>query len=282
MSLLRKGLNISLALLPLTSPAVADTQIPQLLLAKSYQPQSDLSKFWISEKYDGVRAYWDGSQLYTRAGHKIHAPAWFTEYFPSTALDGELWIGRGRFDEVSGTVRTSTPVDQEWQEIKFMVFDLPHSLKMFDSRLKELQVVVKEANLPHLALVPHFKVGNQKALDDKLDTIVAKGGEGLMLHRGDSLYQAKRTYDLQKLKPFDDAEARVIAHLPGKGKYQGKLGAILVETSNGIQFKIGSGFSVDERENPPPIGSLVTYRYRGKTSNDKPRFATFLRRYQAL
>ncbi len=282
MSLLRKGLNISLALIPLASPAIADTPIPQLLLAKSYQPQSDLSKFWISEKFDGVRAYWDGSQFFTRTGHKIHAPTWFTEYLPSTALDGELWIDRGRFDDVSGTVRTTDPIDEEWREIKFMVFDLPHSLKMFDSRLKELAVIVQEANLPHLTLVEHFKVADQKELDDKLNRTVAKGGEGLMLHRGDSLYQAKRTYDLQKLKPFDDAEARVIAHLPGKGKYQGKLGAILVETNGGIQFKIGSGFSVDERENPPPIGSMITYRYRGKTSNDKPRFATYLRPYQAL
>ncbi|WP_246128479.1 DNA ligase [Pleionea sediminis] len=278
----KQGLKFSLAILPLITSASATDGFPQLLLAKSYQPKSDLSRFWVSEKYDGVRAYWDGKAFYTRHGNLINAPKWFTESFPRKALDGELWIERGRFDDVSGIIRTEEPIDEEWKEVRFMVFDLPHSLKMFDARLKELEVVVNDVDVPHLQLVRHFKVANQKELDEKLDRIVAQGGEGLMLHRGDSLYQAKRTYDLQKLKPYDDAEAVVVAHFPGKGKYKGKLGAILVETDNGIRFKIGSGFSVDERENPPAVGSKITYRYRGKTSNDKPRFATFLRMYQQL
>ncbi|WP_287032112.1 hypothetical protein [Methylophilus sp.] len=82
---------------------------------------------------------------------------------------------------------------------------------------------------------------------------------------------------LLKLKPQLDAEAKVIAYVPGKGKYQGKMGALLVETLDGIQFKLGTGFTDAERAHPPPIGSLVTYTYRDVTKNGKPKFASFLR-----
>jgi DNA ligase-1 len=80
-----------------------------------------------------------------------------------------------------------------------------------------------------------------------------------------------------KLKTYEDAEAVVIAHLPGKGKYQGMMGALLVEMPDQRRFKIGTGFSDAQRADPPPIGSTITYKYFGKTSTQLPRFASFLR-----
>jgi len=281
MKYLYKGLKFTLVFLPFSADLMAD-EAPPLQLAKTYQPRSDIQDFFVSEKLDGVRAYWDGSQLLTRQGNVIHAPTWFTTGLPNIALDGELWIGRDRFDEVSGIIRHKVPDSQEWEKVKFMVFDLPHSLTMFHARQRELEVIVDELRLNHVRAVKQRKVSSRVELQNLLSETVAKGGEGLMLHRANSLYQASRSGDLQKLKPFDDAEAVVIAHIPGKGKYTGKMGAVLVETSDGKRFKIGSGFSLDQRATPPPIGSTITYRYRGMTKNDKPRFATFLRVYEAI
>lgn len=98
-----------------------------------------------------------------------------------------------------------------------------------------------------------------------------------MLRKPNSSYEAGRSYNLLKVKTYEDAEATVIAHLPGKGKHSGRLGALLVKLPNGIQFAVGSGFSDLERENPPPIGSIITFKYYGYHKSGIPRFASFLR-----
>ncbi len=248
-----------------------------VMLANSYRPGIPLGDYWISEKLDGVRAYWDGSQLFTRAGNRIPAPPWFTAGWPSQPLDGELWAGRGRFDQVSSTVRQLVPEDAEWRSLHFMVFDLPAHPGAFSERLQALQHVLRQKNLPQVKLVQQFRVANEKELMHLLDVTGKAGGEGLMLHRGKSLYRAERSNDLLKLKKHDDAEARVIAHLPGKGKYTGMTGALLVETPEGLRFRLGSGLSDAQRHMPPALGSMVTYRYRGLHASGIPRFATFLR-----
>ena len=98
-----------------------------------------------------------------------------------------------------------------------------------------------------------------------------------MLHLASADHHAGRSGDLLKVKPYLDAEARVVAHLPGKGKYRGSLGALLLETDSGLRFKVGTGFSDAQRRNPPPLGAWVSYRYHGFTKNGIPRFASFLR-----
>ncbi|MDY6948586.1 MAG: DNA ligase, partial [Pseudomonadota bacterium] len=120
-------------------------------------------------------------------------------------------------------------------------------------------------------------VADEAALHRHLDAIAAAGGEGVMLHREDSLYRAERSDDLLKLKPYQDAEARVVAHLPGQGKYLGMLGALLVRAADGTQFRIGTGFTDEQRRQPPPVGSWVTYSYHDRTGRGIPRFARFLR-----
>lgn len=259
------------------SVASVFAEAPPLVLAKVYTEPVDLADYWVSEKLDGVRAYWDGQHLISRQGNRFAAPIWFTADFPKVPLDGELWMGRGTFEELSGTVRQLTPDDTQWRRVRYMVFDMPVPKLSFDERLEQLTQLISVHALTHLQIVTQYKVRDQHALMRDLENIVAQGGEGLMLHRGGSLYRAGRSEDLLKLKTYADAEATVIAHLPGKGKYRGMMGSLLVEAQDGRRFRIGTGFSDAQRADPPAIGSIITYKYFGKTNNDLPRFASFLR-----
>lgn len=263
----------------LSLACLADEQPPALILANVYDADADidLSDYWISEKLDGVRGYWDGEKLVTRAGNVIRTPAWFTANWPNVPLDGELWAGRGRFEFASSTVRTQTPDDDAWRQMRFMVFDLPAHGGTFTERLAVLNVLLDAMAVPWLQAVAQFRVADHAALQATLSDVVAEGGEGLMLHRGSSLYRAARTDDLLKYKLYQDAEAKVIGYLPGNGKYEGMLGALLVERPDGMQFRIGTGFTDEERLNPPPVGSWITYAYNGFTGSGIPRFARFVR-----
>jgi DNA ligase-1 len=263
-------------------PPVSIATPPKLALANRYHDQIDISQYLVSEKLDGVRGYWDGQNLYTRNGNLIHAPLQFTKNWPNTPLDGELWIARGRFEEVSGIVRRKTPNPEDWQPIRFMVFDVHDSNVAFEQRIQLAKQLIEEARNPSLQLIPQLPVLSAEELSNRLKTIVEQGGEGLMLHRKNALYLAGRSDDILKLKPRWDAEARVIAHIPGKGKYQGMLGSLLVEgisesQSRGRQFRIGTGFSDAERQNPPAIGAVISYQFQGYTNKGIPRFTSFLR-----
>lgn len=260
--------------LPLPAPAAEP--LP-LLLAETENGQADVALYLVSEKYDGVRAYWDGQSLRTRNGNTINAPRWFVENFPARALDGELWIGRGQFERLSGTVRRQTPDDAEWRQVRYLVFELPQAPGTFRQRVQVLRDALAAAGVPWLQAVEQFEIGNRKALARKLAEIVKAGGEGLMLHRADALYTTGRSDVLLKMKPWNDAEATVIAHRPGRGKYAGMLGALRVRTADGVEFLLGTGLSEANRRSPPPIGTIITYRYRELTSRGLPRFASFLR-----
>lgn len=250
---------------------------PPLMLARSYVAGLHLPDHWVSEKLDGVRGHWTGSQLLSRGGIAIAAPAWFTAGWPDQPMDGELWAGRGRFSEAVSTVRTETPDDAAWRRLRFMVFDLPAHGGTFDERVAAMQALQAQSGNRWLQAVPQRRVKDEKALLALLRQTEADGGEGLMLHRGAALYQPGRSNDILKLKTHEDAEAQVLGFEPGKGKYQGLVGALLVQTPEGLRFKLGSGLSDAQRRHPPPVGSWVSYRYRGLNNSGVPRFATFLR-----
>jgi len=252
-------------------------QAPAIQLATTFRQDINIQQYFVSEKLDGLRAYWDGEQLISRQGNRFTAPLWFTRNFPTTALDGELWISRQQFEKVSGIVRTQNVNNSHWQQVKFMIFDLPLSPAPFSQRIQQMQQLVDQANSPYLQIIKQQKLTSITALYALLDKVVDENGEGLMLHHEQALYQHKRNRDLMKLKKFEDAEAIVIGHLSGKGKYKGQLGSLLVKTDDGITFKIGSGFSDKERQSPPPIGATISYRFTGKTRNNVPRFASFMR-----
>lgn len=186
-------------------------------------------------------------------------------------------MGRGQFELVSGTVRQSVPDDQAWRKVAYYVFELPQASGDFASRAQQIEQLVKQCHCTTLKAIKQFHVKDEAALKRTLDDVVAKKGEGLMLHRADALYVTGRNQVLLKLKPQLDAEAKVISYVAGKGKYQGKMGALLVETPEGIRFKLGTGFKDSDRANPPTIGSQVTYTYSDLTKNGKPKFARFVR-----
>lgn len=262
--------------LPVAPPATSAP--PALMLARDLgSTRIDVPAYYVSEKYDGVRARWDGRALWTRGGYRIVAPAEFTAGWPGTPMDGELWIARGQFDRVSGIVRSARADAAAWAEVRFMVFDLPAHPGTFGERVEAMPALVARAGHAQLRMVEQTRVATRASLDARLAAVVAAGGEGLMLHHVDARYGVGRSTALFKLKPHDDAEARVIAHAPGNGKYTGMLGALIVEHHDGRQFRIGSGFSDAQRANPPPPGTWVTYRYNGLTSTGLPRFARFLR-----
>jgi len=254
-----------------------NAQAVEVLLANVWNARFDPATYWVSEKLDGVRAVWDGAQLRTRNGHVIQAPAWFVANFPKQDLDGELWIARGQFEAVSGAVNQLIPDDARWREIQYRIFELPNSSGDFSARVSEMQQITRAANVPWLVAVPQFRVANAKTLRQKLHKVVAEGGEGLMLHRADAVYATGRSDDLLKLKLFEDAEARVLAHIAGKGRNAKRLGALEVENAQGKGCRSGGGFYDERRENPPAVGSVVTYRYNGLTKNGTPRFPRFWR-----
>lgn len=259
------------------SHASADADAPPLLLAQTYSERADLAAYLVSEKLDGVRAYWDGKVLRFRSGRPIHAPAWFTARLPAHALDGELWMGRRSFERLSAAVRRQEPLDAEWKEITYQLYELPGGAGGFAERVAVLRASVAQAGVPWLQVLPQTRVADHAALQLALAQVVRAGGEGLMLHRADAAWQAGRSDILLKLKPRQDAEAVVVAHEAGRGKYEGMLGALVVMTPDGRRFRLGTGFSDAARRAPPAVGSTVTYRYRDLTATGLPRFASFLR-----
>lgn len=274
----RCAISAALVLCPISALPDSPAVRPALMLANVHERQTiDISEYWASEKYDGIRAYWNGTSLITRAGHPINTPDWFVRGWPSEPMDGELWIGRGRFEDVMAAVRDSVPNDVAWREVRYMVFDLPSYRGTFSERLAALNALLPIPENASIEAVRHWRIQDEQTLEQELNAIVAGGAEGLMLHKASSFYLADRSDDLLKVKAHRDAEAQVVAHVPGQGKYVGMLGALEVRTPNGATFRVGTGFTDAQRTHPPAIGTWITYRYHGATAKGLPRFATFVR-----
>lgn len=250
---------------------------PAVQLAKRYLDTGSVADFLISEKYDGVRGIWTGSELLSRTGKRIHAPSWFTEALPNVWLDGELWSKRGGFQFIASVTSKESPIDSEWRQLQYLVFDAPDYEHTFLERSRRYRHLVTQLNVPFVVAVEQFTLADNQQLAERLEQYVRRGAEGLMLHRKSAMFSGGRSDNLLKLKPFMDDEATVVGISPGKGKYTNQMGALLVETPAGIRFKIGSGFSDAERANPPSIGAIITYKYHGHTNKGVPRFASFLR-----
>lgn len=255
---------------------------PALLLASMYTDAIDPATCLVSEKFDGVRAVWDGQVLRHRSGRPVPAPGWFTARLPGEPLDGELWLGRQRFEALVGAVRRTRPDDAEWRSIRYLVFDLPGAPGSFAARVVRLARLAATAGSAAFEAVAQGRVADRAALRERLRATVALGGEGLMLHRADALSTTGRSDVLTKLKPQHDAEAVVVGVRPGTGKYAGQVGALQVETPEGLRFHLGSGLPDRLRLLPPARGSVVTYRYHDRTSAGVPRFASFLRIHAEL
>ena len=250
---------------------------PALPLAQEAPPDIDPAGYLVSEKFDGARGVWSGTQLRFRSGLPVPAPRWFTERLPPVALDGELWLGRGRFEALSGAVRRQVPDEAEWRAIRYMVFEQPDGQGDFAQRASRIRALVAQIAWPQLVAVDQDRIADRAGLKRRLNEVVQGGGEGLVLHRANALYATGRLPGLLKLKPLSDAEAQVLAHLAGHGKFAGRMGALQVRGDDGVEFVIGTGFTDAQREQPPAVGSTITYTYRGRTETGVPRFASFKR-----
>jgi DNA ligase-1 len=251
----------------------AEGKAPPVLLAHKWEGE-DLTGWWLSEKLDGVRAWWDGERFVSRLGNAFIAPDWFTASLPKHPLDGELWVARQKFQDCVSIVRRQDAGDA-WKQVKYLVFDAPHLDLPFEGRVEYINTLFSTHH-PFAEAHTHVRCDGVDHLREELKRVEALGGEGLMLRRPGSKYEAGRSSTLLKVKTFHDAEGRVVGHEDGKGKHKGRLGALVVEMDNGTRFNVGTGFTDKERESPPPIGSVITYRYQELTPDGVPRFPTYV------
>ena len=261
-----------LIVLLLSAPVVA----VEMMLPRVYSPEVDVSGWLMSEKLDGVRGYWDGKQLLSKNGNRLYPPETFVRDWPPFPVEGELWGGRSRFEKTVSIVKKQQP-HNGWLQLKFAIFDVPQSDGRFIERMARAIEWLAEHPTPYAYVISQTKVRDSDHLQQELKRVESLGGEGLIVRRPDTYYKDGRTAEILKVKNYQDAEAKVLAHLPGKGRNQGRLGALLVALDDGTQFKIGSGFRDAEREAPPSIGEVVTFKHYGKYQSGIPRFPSFLR-----
>jgi DNA ligase-1 len=262
----------------LSAPVLTTATIkpPPLLLAHTWGNDTDLTGWWLSEKLDGVRAYWTGQQFLSRQGNEYHAPTWFTDHLPNVPLDGELWLARKAFQRTVSIVRRHDATDL-WREIKFVVFDAPAVSEPFEGRQEFLRRALGDPKLRYAQWLAQERCGDVAQLRAELARITALGGEGLMLRQPGSRYEVGRSSTLLKLKTMAETDACVIEHLAGQGRHRGRMGALLVRLANGTTFNVGTGFIDAERESPPKVGCIITVRYQELTDRGVPRFPSFVR-----
>ena len=269
-----------LCIVLVASSAFATSNKPRLMLSKTASLHTLKEKpkaYLVSEKLDGMRAYWTGTKLLSRTGKLIPAPTWFTDALPAFPIEGELWLDRGRFEKLISITSKHNPIDEEWRQVKFMLFDLPSSNKSFEQRIEQLNRFIKTIDVPFIKLIPYHSFDSISQIETYFRDTLSQGGEGIMLNLARAHYLPGRQQAVLKIKPYYDAEAVVIDQVAGTGKFKGMMGALLVKDKQGRVFKIGTGFSDKERRDPPRFGQLVTYKYYGYTAEGKPKFASFLR-----
>lgn len=250
----------------------------EIMLPLVYKEGIDVSDWLMSEKLDGVRAYWDGSRLLSKNGHAFHPPPTFTENFPDFELEGELWGGRASFEKTLSTVMQKD-AHAGWHELKFAIFDTPKNPGCFEERLQVAKMWFATNPSKFAFVINHRRAISAENLHNELQMIEAAGGEGIILRRSGSLYRSGRSKDVLKLKSYSDREAVVVGHLAGKGKNSGRMGSLLVELpENKMRFKIGTGFSESVRNNPPPVGTVITFKHYGFYKSGVPRFPSYLHR----
>jgi DNA ligase-1 len=230
----------------------------------------------MSEKLDGIRGFWDGKQLLTRGGKRVMAPDWFIENYPPFAIDGELWTKRADFEGISSIVRRKNP-DERWRKITHQIFEVPNQQGGLLDRLAVLRDYLKMRVDSPIKIIKQYPINQRHQVKRFLQNIVRKGGEGVVVRNPNTAYQTGRLSSALKVKQYLDTECVIEKILPGKGKYTGKMGALLCKTKKGVLVKIGSGFKDIQRENPPPIGTTITFKYFGLTKKGKPKYPVFLR-----
>ena len=290
-----------------------------------------LAGMMASEKLDGMRALWlpetmglpieevgfanterDDrahvcSGLWSRYAKVIHAPLWFTGSLPKIPLDGELWIGRKKFQQTMSTVKKLVPVDSEWKDVKYMVFDSPsyeaiyqegriynpnymmqfigtipdgcerHILRSAEATYYHLDRMYPYLNLHLQVFLPYQTAKAEEYVENWMKRLKDGGGEGLMLRNPSSVWTPSRVHTLVKLKPWEDDEGIVVGYTEGKRKYRGMLGALVVKWK-GIEFELSGMRDLERKESFFPLGTVVTFRYRELSDRGIPKEARYLRK----
>ncbi|OOF36037.1 DNA ligase [Rodentibacter heidelbergensis] len=244
-----------------------------IMLLKNYEDQP-IEGWVMSEKLDGVRGYWNGKQLLSRQGQALSPPAYFIKNFPPFAIDGELFSERQHFEEIASITKSFK--GDRWEKLKLYVFDVPDAKGNLFERLDVLKTYLKTHPTPYIQIIEQIPVQNKSHLHHFLKEVESQQGEGVVVRNPNAPYERKRSSQVLKLKTAHDEECTVIAHHKGQGQFENVMGSLTCQNQRG-EFKIGSGFNFTERENPPPIGAVITYKYRGLTHSGKPRFATYWR-----
>ena len=259
---------------------VPNPEEPPVMRGRMMHAEFDPAGWWGSEKLDGVRGWWEGGVLRSRKGNVFAAPDWFIEGWPKdVVMDGELFGGRGNFNEASGIVRRHKP-HRGWKKIVYFVFDLPNHPGTYEERMEALDILIDKIGSPYLAAVPRMKFESKDQLQLALEKIEQAHGEGLVIVAPGSKYVGDKTGNVLKVKRFHDAEGTVFDYEPGKGKHKGVVGALWLRDADGLEFKVGPGLTDAQRKNARklfPRGTLITYRFFERWPSGKPRFASFVR-----
>jgi len=236
--------------------------------------EHEINGWYMSEKLDGIRAYWNGKELLSKNGNKIHAPTWFIKDFPKFELDGELWTKRDDFESIQNIVLDKTPSD-DWKKVTYNIFEVPNQKGDFDERLKVAIQWVKKYKNRYIRIIPQIKCKNKEHLEAYLQELINKKAEGVIIKNPHKEYFIGRNSNILKVKKFKDMEGEIIGFNYDVNK---RLKSLVLKLDNGINFNLGGGFKEKDRLNHKfKIGNIITFKYYGFTKYGKPKFASFLR-----
>lgn len=250
------------------------TNAVELQKPEIYQNSTHNIKNWyMSEKLDGIRAYWTGKELLSKNGNKIYAPTWFTKNFPKFELDGELWTKRNDFENIQNIVLDKTP-SKNWSQITYNIFEVPNQKGDFKKRLEKIKNWQIRNKNKYIKIIPQIICKNKKHLEKHLNKLINLKAEGIILKNPKLSYFVGRSKNILKVKKFSDMEGLVI----GINKHDdGKFKSLKLKLKNGVIFNLGGGFTNKQRLNHPKVNQMVTFKYYGFTKYGKPKFASFLR-----
>lgn len=251
---------------------------------KDKKPLHNASGWYLSEKFDGQRGIWENGIMYSRNGNEILTPQWLKDLLIGIkSLDGELYFGKNSFHR-TGAFRKKSVDLSEWENVKYMIFDIPDSKEVFSERYTKLGIIVNSldktnSHYHQLKLVNQKKISNHREINNIFSDIVQNGGEGVILKDPNGLYKLGRSNSFLKYKIIQDNEAIIVGYKMGKGKYTNMLGAFMahpIEKSKPNPKKAFSLSGINDyiRKNyfkTHPIGTIITYTYNGLTKNGKPR-----------
>jgi len=264
-------MKLQLLLIIILSSVLFSTPLPVLQHAKIYKDQN-ISGWVMSEKLDGIRGYWDGKTMYTKQGTKLFPPKGFTSNFPPFTLDGELWSKHQDFEYIQSTVLSH---NGSWKGITYNIFEAPKAKDDFVVRLQKVKQWFQKHPNPYARIVPQHPCLSQHDLLLYLDDVAGQGGEGVMVKDPSLEYFSGRTSHILKVKKAHDMEGTVVHVIINPTT--NTLKSLELVLDNGVHFKLGNGFSDEERKHPPLVGQQITFKYYGFTKNKKPKFASFIR-----